>query len=412
MQLQLSKKMGIKKGSFIKDKLIVCLICLFGVFPILPSRLKGLPVVVLFIVSIFFLKKEKRKFNVKGFFKLSSLFFVLFLSIFYTGSFYFPIDKIETSLSLFIIPLSFYLIGSNIKSNHNRLFIKCFIFSTTVLSITSIFYYYFNNLFKKDYFKVNSFRKLIVEIPIINDHPIYISLYLAITILFSIAVFPKINKNKKVILIVISLINVFHLFLLSSKGIIIAVLISVVLLLMLLLNNTWTKLKVTSFIIVLFIFGLIYFPNLNRRFKELTIKTTYTELQITNSTSLRISVYKCAIEKIKQKPILGYGWGAGDMALIECYKEKSEYLYREKLNSHNQYLDYYLNGGIIAILVLMYFLYQQLIISIREKKYLFTSIIILFGIQMLSENILNRQSGIIIFIFIISLLRTEKRSYD
>ena len=403
--------MEIKKSSFINDKLITYLICLFGVFPILPKHLKGLPVVVFFIGALyFFLKKEKIKFNFKGFFKLSSLFFVIFLSIFYTGSFYFPLDKIETSLSLFIIPLSFHLIRSNIiKSNHNRLFIKCFILSTTILSIASIYYYYFNNLFKKDYFKVNSFRKLILEIPIVNDHPIYISLYLAITILFSIAIFS--NSNKKVLLVGINLINLFHLFLLSSKGIIIAVLISAVLLLILKLKNRWTKVIFVSCIFGLFIASLIYFPNMRRRFKELGIKTTYTELQITNSTSLRITIYKCAIEKIKKKPILGYGWGNGDAALSQCYKEKSEYLYKEKLNSHNQYLDYYLKGGIIALLVLMYFLYQQLIISIKEKKYLFTSIIILFAIQMLSENILNRQSGIIMFIFIISLFSAEKRSY-
>lgn len=406
--------MEIKKDSFIKEKLIAYLFILFGIFPILPRRLKGLPVVGLIIVALyFFFKKKEREFNFKDFFKLSSLFSILFLSIFYTGSFYFPVDKIETSLSLFIIPLSFYLIGSNsIRNSHNRLFIESFILSTTILSIASICYYYFNNLFKNDYFKVNSFRKLILEIPIVNDHPIYISLYLAITILFSVSIFSKINRNKKYILILINFINVFHLFLLSSKGIIIAVLISVALLLMLKLRNRWTKLILISCIFGFFVLSLVYFPNIKRRFKELAIKTTYTELKINNSTSIRLNVYKCAIEKIKKNPILGYGWGKGDIMLRECYKEKSEYLYKEKLNSHNQYLDFYLNGGIIAILVLIFFLNQELIISIKEKKYLFTSIIVLFVIQMLSENILNRQSGVIVFIFIISLFRMKKRGYD
>ena len=57
---------------------------------------------------------------------------------------------------------------------------------------------------------------------------------------------------------------------------------------------------------------IMYFPNTSRRFRELGIKSTYEKLEITNSTSLRIFVYKCAIEKIKTRPILGHGWGKGD----------------------------------------------------------------------------------------------------
>ena len=104
--------MGTKKIT-IENKLLAYSICLFGFFPLLPIRLKGFPVILLLIVALyFFFKKKKRKFAMKGFLKLSSLFSISFLSIFYTGSFYFPKNKIETSLSLIIIPLAFYLLHS------------------------------------------------------------------------------------------------------------------------------------------------------------------------------------------------------------------------------------------------------------------------------------------------------------
>tara|TARA_B100000780_G_C21095309_1_gene441708 strand:- start:319 stop:1542 length:1224 start_codon:yes stop_codon:yes gene_type:complete len=403
--------MEINKTIIIEDKLLAYSICLFGFFPLLPSRLKGLPVVVLLIlVSYLFFKKKKIKFPTRDFLRLSSLFFVSFLSIFYTGSFFFPKNKIETSLSLVIVPLAFCLLHyKKVKRSFVFLFIKCFILSTTILSIISLYFYYYNNLFKKDGFRVNSFRKLILEIPIINDHPIYISLYLGLSLLFSLAFFSIINNNKKIILIIINLINIFHLLLLSSKGVIIGVLISSVLFLILKLRNTRTKLILVLLLLSMFILCLTYFPNMSRRFKELGIRSTYTELQTTNSTSVRVAVYKCVFETIKNRPFLGYGWGKGDLALIDCYKNKSDYLFKEKLNSHNQFLDYYLNGGVLALFILIYFIYHQFIISIRERKYLLTSIIVFFLIQMLSENILNRQTGIIMFIFIICLFKFENK---
>ena len=102
--------------------------------------------------------------------------------------------------------------------------------------------------------------------------------------------------------------------------------------------------------------------------KNSVLKSTYEKLQITNSTSLRVAIYKCAIEKIKIRPILGHGWGVGDLLLIDCYKDKSDYLFRKKLNSHNQFLDYYLNGGFLLLFILIYFLYYQIIFSIKQKK--------------------------------------------
>ena len=87
-------KTGKNKTILTDDRILLCSICLFGFFPLLPSRLKGFPVVLLLISAIyFFLKKKKRNFPTIDFFKFSSLFFVSFLSIFYTGSFFFPLNK-------------------------------------------------------------------------------------------------------------------------------------------------------------------------------------------------------------------------------------------------------------------------------------------------------------------------------
>lgn len=77
----------------------------------------------------------------------------------------------------------------------------------------------------------------------------------------------------------------------------------------------------------------------------------------------------------------------------------------KKLNSHNQFISFYLDGGIIAFMTLVAFLSWQFMHAIKNKKYLYFSILILFTLEMFSENILSRQSGLILFIFLISFFR-------
>jgi O-antigen ligase len=399
------------KKAINKDKIIGYSVCLFGVFPLLPENLKGLPVILLFGLSLFYFFESKEKyFDYKGFLIQSSLYLVSALSIFYTASFYFPKNKMETALALLIVPLAFsFLKGNSIKKNYKTLFLKTFIVSTAVLSLFSLIYYHINGLFTPETFKVNSFRDLITKIPIICDHPIYVSIYLGLSVLFLMYLFKSCSKNQKVLFIGLSLLNVIHLFILSSKGVIIAMIFAFIIQVFMSIKSKLYKILLPIGIIGVFVISIIYFPNMERRFREFRIKTTYTELHTTNSSSIRIAIYKCAVEQIKNKPLLGYGWGQGDLVLRECYKDISDYLYQRKFNSHNQYLGYYLDGGIIALFVLIGFLLLQIKFAYKYKNALFLSAIVYFSIIMLFENILFRQSGIIMFIFLVMFFRDLKQ---
>lgn len=399
--------MKIKK-HFTLQNIVGFSICSYGIFPLLPEGLKGFPVVLLLLVSLFvFFKSKSKNFNLSGFIKLSSLYIVSVLSILYTGSFYIPNNKIETSLSLLVIPLAFYLLRSeSVKRRHIFLLLKLFVFSTLIMSFSFMYSYFINDLFTQESFKVNSFRNLTTEIPIIGEHPIYVSLFLAISILISLSIYKYLNKKEKVLVFLFLIASTAHLLLLSSKGIIIAIVIAVIVSLFKSVISRITKVAILLSIVGFFIASVLYFPNMERRFRELGTTTTYSHLHTTNSSSIRIAIYKCVVEKIKNKPILGYGWGNGDKALLDCYEKKSNYLLKERFNSHNQYFGYYLFGGIIALSVLVIFLFLQFKLALSNKNNLFLSLLVLFSIQMLTENLLNRQSGIIMFIFFISLFST------
>ena len=394
------------KGHHITtDKVIKFSFFLFGMFPLFPERLKGFPVLFLFAASIYLSVNNGIVISdFKEFLKLSSLYTISCLSVLYTGSFFFPLNKLETSLSLIVVPLSFMLLNVrklNIQSI--KLLVIYFTFSTSTHSLLSIFYYYYKGIFAADQFKVNTIRQLVTEIPLINDHPIYISMFLGISILMSIRYFKFSNPTVKSFLLVSILINVFHLLLLSSKGVTISTTISGIILLFYTSKNKLLTSTMALLVFGLFVFSIFHFPNMERRFRELRIPTTYSQLHTTNSSSIRIAIYKCAYKVIKENPILGYGWSKGEEELIDCYTSK--YMSNKKLNSHNQFIGFYLDGGIFAFLTLVAFLFWQFVHATKNKKYLYFSILTFFTIEMFSENILSRQSGLILFIFLISFFR-------
>lgn len=389
-------------------------IFLFAFFPLLPEKVKGLPVIFLFIIStIYFVSKPCMGFNITGLLKLSSIYIINILSIFYSLSFYFPGARAETTLALLIIPFSFFMLNNQVLNNIRRNdFYLTFVISVGILTAYSFFFYCLDNLFIIENFKVNSFRSSVTKLPFIYDHPIYISMYLGISLMLIVPLLKRRNKLIRLLLIIIGLLNIGHIILLSSKAVIIGIILGFIVYVLLYLDKILKKFVFVLTILVVSIISIISFPTLERRFRELTIKTTYTELHVNNSSSIRLAIFKCAFHKIEEKPILGYGWGLGNKSLSDCYKTKSEHLTQNSYNSHNQFLGYFLDGGIIAFFVLILFLSEQFRFAYMKSDYTFLMVLILFTTLMMTENILQRQSGVIPFIFLICFLRFVGGSED
>ena len=170
-----------------------------------------------------------------------------------------------------------------------------------------------------------------------------------------------------------------------------------------------TKIIIIVLFFITFFISISYFPNLERRFRELKIKTTYTKINPNNSSSIRIGIYDCVIKTIAKKPILGYGLGVTPQR--KCYENVSKHLNKFNYNSHNQYLGYFLIAGFIGFLVLFGFLLFHFKNSIYRKNDLYFILIFFFSITMLVENILERQSGIILFIFLMNLFEYSPITY-
>jgi O-antigen ligase len=86
--------------------------------------------------------------------------------------------------------------------------------------------------------------------------------------------------------------------------------------------------------------------------------------------------------------------------LNACYDNYGFYeLSKENINSHNQYLDYFLKGGILLFISFIFILIVKLRHSLKQKNYLYFSITMLFSFAFITENILVRQYGMFIYVF-------------
>ena len=395
--------------KLIKTNILNGLFFLFSVFPLIPNTVKGFPVVLLFIGALIFYKKNK--INWKWLLINSSLFIIYLISIMYSDDYFESFKKLETSLSILILPITFIFLLSGFKiTNYIKgLFTKVFIISTTLFSIISVSVIFLKDLEGNYKWNTDRNREIVMDMPLIGQHPIYASIFISLAIIFFIHIL-KNNTIKtfqeKLFFLSAIIMNILALFTLLSKGVIIALFVLVFFYTILSKMLRIYKYLVMGFMIL----SLVTLFLFSRRMSELINPETYTEFNPNLSTSIRLGIYDCSLEIIKRKWLLGYGIGDAQRTLNLCYANKSDILLMHRFNSHNQYLDILIKTGIVGLLIFFSFLIQNLSLAFKNKNQLIIMIIIFYGIIFITENILSRQSGVILFFFLISFFNDFKKS--
>ena len=167
-----------------------------------------------------------------------------------------------------------------------------------------------------------------------------------------------------------------------------------------------------TIVIIFIILGAIRLPTLNQRAKELLTKETYTEYKRNNSTSTRLTIFRCSFETVREQFIFGVGVGDVEDELLNCYDKISFDLVEKNYNTHNQYLSILLGTGFIGLIAFLFFLYYTTMLFYKTNQFEIFLVLIFFIISFISENILERQNGIILFYFITCFFSTlnEKKS--
>ncbi len=395
----------IKAQKFIHTNLILIGISLFGIYPLIPHKYESISVFLLALCALIYrIITPKKIIFKKTFFIVSSIYFILFLSVLFSEDKTRGLKKMETTLSLLIFPIIFYLLLG--KSIVDFIKVKSFFLKTYYVScliFTSISFYLFEIYENSKYLTKDSnfFRIAILDNQYIGEHPIYVSIFIAIAIIFGFSFFDKERKisSTNILIALAQCYLIILLLMLMSKGIILS--LFMVFIIKLLKQKIVTKIHVFSILLILTTF-FVFIPSKNNRFKEIMDINSYRKLDENNSTSIRFINYKCGLKSLIKSPIFGYGIGDVQDQMDLCYQEENINFPKKRYNTHNQYIFIWLSSGIIGFLTFIGILFYFFKKSIQYKDEMMFSLLVLYSFAFLFENVLSRQSGVIFFCFILN----------
>lgn len=154
----------------------------------------------------------------------------------------------------------------------------------------------------------------------------------------------------------------------------------------------------------LIIVGLIAYntPSIRYRFEELSNTQYIPPIGINHtSTNIRVGLFICSLEVLKNNWILGTGIGDMHAVLNQCYREKnfSDVLYLQDYNPHNQYIQTLLALGIFGFISFMTLQFLLLKHAFSKLKYVHAAFLIFMFFCFLTDSFLEVNKGILLYAF-------------
>ena len=151
----------------------------------------------------------------------------------------------------------------------------------------------------------------------------------------------------------------------------------------------------------------LFSPTLQTRINEV-FSSLSKENTEHSSSSTRLVTWSTGIEIIKENPIMGVGIGDAQIELNKKYNEKEHYdLSKRNLNPHNQFIQTQIASGLIGSLAFLFALFHHFKLAFREKLWIYIGLVCLFAINNFFESMLEKQDGVVFFMFFSSLLLTR-----
>lgn len=357
-----------------------------------------------------------------------SFFFIVAIGLINTSDLSTGLKKIERVLPILIFPIIFLtstpLSSKSIKKVFFSYIIACFIALLICLG-----HAIWQEIAIKGYstFTYEQFTGHPLA-SALNLHPTYLALYIIVGIVLSFYLIDyKYFKSRDSIflLLFIPLASVFVLLLNARTEIIILILFFIVRIVHYIIKSENRKLRLITALSLGIPLLLIFFytplaENLTKRFSEIrnTANSNLIGTNQENGVNQRAFLWEQGSLLIRENPIFGIGTGdydnvfkehlnkyiAANPTLSESKINAIKSLISNELNLHNQYLQVLLQYGITGFICFILAFTISGYWSYQNGNYLHLIFLFLIGIAMVSENILDRASGVYLFSFFNSLL--------
>ncbi len=359
------------------------------------------PLIILLAIGAlieYLLSDGKAEWN-KGMTFSVTFFTLIALGMFYTENTVKGLDNLGVRASFIILPCIFFLLSK--KSDQKRMSFALWGLITGAVAGAMICWGWqlTNLVFGEESFGYTSFSILL--------HPTYFSvnLIVAITILFyhSFLSGKSLAPIIKVFNSLVMLFLVITVFITSAKMALVSMLVILSTFLFLLVFRRHKLVAICSLVLILLFSGLTV------RFNPRLWNGVQQAMNIDWNTNIvygtvhgRVFVWRQSTEVLKRNPIMGVGTGDVADEVFNNYKdEEIRFMDDFKLNCHNQFLQNYLEIGIIGLVASLFLILHLLIF--RERHLLFSAIAIILFINFLTESMLNRQAGVVLTALFIQL---------
>jgi len=404
-----------------KIKIYNYLTILIAVFPILGLKKSVFTIIIWALFSIFIVFSEKTHKTISkkdgiDLLVLTSYYFAFVISFFFIDDRALASRFLEKNIVFLLFPL-FMIVNKNfIFTDTLKKALYSFIFSNLILAS-----YIWIIIFSKGYSKTmaadNYYNPTIrnifsdvsgIHLPYLGILFVFPSLILLKDILFS---------EKKV-----SILNCARLLAISLLIFSVVAFAARLALFSFLLVSLFLVFKITKGvgIKILFISGLLLLllavfivPSSKKRIDDVlnTKLILPNKNQNSSEVNFRYGIYHCASTLLKENWIIGVGPGNVQKQLDDCY---SSYTYKNyddyrqiEYNSHNQYIDICLKYGVFGLIAFLIFLFWG--VNTKDQIYHVFLFIILLGL--VTENLFDRQIGVVFFTFFNSLFFINKTNY-
>ena len=398
---------------------VLCILfVLYSFFLPFRNNISSVISILLLLLYIFNYRELKSKFLLflgNRFAVLFSLLYVVHLiGLIYTSNLKFALTDLEIKLPLLFFPIIITSDWIVLRKHLNTLLFSFIIgcLGASTISIT-------NSLF--DYLRTNDLDSFFYDRVSFLMHSSYYAMYLCFAIIISIYLFRQTNNKVRYFLPFLMLLFLTNIILLSSRaGLLMLAITFLMSLLFIMYKRKFRYLIIVSFVLFSSVYIVYNFaPATMQRIEILNplsmMKSDTSKVDDINNRDTRLVLAEMSFVIISSNPILGVGTGDVKDALINQYKINNFKLgITQKLNSHNQYLQFLVTFGIVGFLIFIISMYYPFIFQLKIKNWLFIYFIVLVSINFLFESILETKAGIEFYAFfsILILLAADKKVID
>lgn len=331
-----------------------------------------------------------------------ALFVLYVIGLYYTENISIGKNELILKLSLFAMPV--ILFTSDLKL-WNKSLVK-WIFNVFILGcFLGIMYCLYQSL--SVYRIDHNFGDFFYQDHSFFHHPSYASMFY--TFALSAMIYYLINNDvkihEKIIYILLIPLFIVDIFLLSSRTALLILFFVAVLFIFYVIIHKHNRLLNVLYTLIIFMIAFSVYKFMPEKYNRFFIKFNNIHSVDDLKEDVRFYIWTGAWEASKENIPYGVGTGDAKDILKNKYKDKSlKYFYNREYNAHNQYLQILLTLGIPGMVVFVSGLLYAFIISIKKRYFLYVVFLIIFGLNILTESMLERQAGVVFYAVFNALL--------